>query len=89
MSLSNRLGRLEKAPGLTPRPLTLFYSYGEAPPEIPPGYAPVTVVLEYVVDKIEPDGTAHIIDPHDPDGPRIVRRPGEELPDRTPRGEDR
>lgn len=89
MSLSNRLDRLEKSPGLSPRPLTLFYSYGEAAPVVPDGYDPVTLVLEYVVDKVEADGTAHVVDPWNPDGPRIVRRPGEALPDRTPRGETR
>ena len=89
MSIESRLDRLEKAPGGKPRPLTLFFSYGEAPPVPPPGCGPITLIEEVIVDRIEPDGTQHVQDPWDPDGPVIVVRPGELLPDRTPRGEGR
>ena len=81
MCLSNRLNRLEKSRPEVPH-ILLAYSYGEAEPEVPPGVT-ATILLEYVVEKVEPDGTAHVVDPRNPDAV-IVRRPGEPLPDRSP-----
>ena len=86
MSLRNRLDRLERSPGLTPRPLTLFHSTARPLPVPPPGCDPVTIVCEVVVDRIEPDGTECDQDPWDPDRVIIVR-PGEAMPDRTPPAE--
>jgi len=84
MSLDGRLSRLEKHRPEVPH-ILLAYEYGQTPPEVPPGVT-ATILLEYVVDGIEPDGTERIVDPWCPSGPPIVRRPGEELPDRTPKG---
>ena len=47
----------------------------------------MTLICEVIVTAVEPDGTEHVVDPWDPDGPNIIRRPGEPLPDRIPRGD--
>ena len=87
MSIESRLSRLEKQRPEVPH-ILLGYSYGEQQPEVPPGVT-ASVVMDYVVLAVEPDGTEHVQDPWNPDGPPIVVRPGEPLPDRTPRGEGR
>jgi hypothetical protein len=80
-----RLEALERSRGTGGKgPVVLFHEYGTAKPVVPPGYDPVTIITEVIVDRIEPDGTEHVIDPWNPAGPVLIVRPGEPLPDRTP-----